>query len=62
MDKPQMPDGKSMEPRSARKEKPEKNPKVPWSVYVRTIVYEQSDDHVVSTGTSGMKREYTIDD
>jgi len=35
---------------------------IPWSVYIGTIVYEQSDDHVVSTGTSGMEREYAVDD
>jgi len=35
---------------------------IPWSVYIRTIVYEQSDDLIVSTGTSGMKREYAVDD
>jgi hypothetical protein len=42
--------------------KSESTEDTPWSVYICTIVYEQSDHHVASTGTSGMEREYTVDD
>jgi hypothetical protein len=44
-----------------RREKVRKAKDMPWSVYICTIVYEQSDDHVVSTGTSGMEREHAVD-
>jgi hypothetical protein len=41
---------------------PESTEDRPWSVYICTIVYEQSDHHFVPTGTSGMERENAIDD
>jgi hypothetical protein len=35
---------------------------LPWGVHVRAIVYQQSDNHIVSTGTGSMERKYAVDD